>query len=295
VKNLTPNLSEIAVKLEPAYVATLKLVLIYAVFASLWIAVSDDAVLALFSDPEDIHLASTIKGWLFVGVTSGLLFGLVYRQLAQAREVALQRQAAETEQYRIWQLLDAVVNSSSDAIFAKDTSGRYLLANRETLRLLGKPAVDVIGQTDDALFPPPQAAVVRANDQRVMEENQVITYEESVATADGYRIYLATKGPLHDLEGKLFGLFGISRDITERTDNARDLQQKAEALQLRNEELDRFNRATVGRELVLIGLKRQVNELSLQLGRAPPYDLSFAAESPPPATASMPAPPGTGR
>jgi hypothetical protein len=46
------------------------------------------------------------------------------------------------------------------------------------------------------------------------------------------------------------------------------------ALRERNEELERFNRATVGRELDMIALKREVNALAQELGRPPPYDLS---------------------
>jgi phage regulator Rha-like protein len=48
-----------------------------------------------------------------------------------------------------------------------------------------------------------------------------------------------------------------------------------EALAQRVEELERFRRLAVGRELRMIELKRQVNELSEQLGKEPPYDLSL--------------------
>ncbi len=45
-----------------------------------------------------------------------------------------------------------------------------------------------------------------------------------------------------------------------------------------NAELQRFNRAVVGRELGTIELKRHINELSQQLGKEPPYDVSFVEE-----------------
>ena len=55
------------------------------------------------------------------------------------------------------------------------------------------------------------------------------------------------------------------------------LRKSAEAVLLqRNEELERFNRAVVGRELAMIDLKRQVNALSCELGRTPPFALDFA-------------------
>jgi len=43
-----------------------------------------------------------------------------------------------------------------------------------------------------------------------------------------------------------------------------------------NRELMRFNRVAVDREMVMIGLKRQVNALSIELGRTPPFALAFA-------------------
>lgn len=50
-------------------------------------------------------------------------------------------------------------------------------------------------------------------------------------------------------------------------------------LQQRNQELESFNAASVDRELTMIALKKQMNELSIQLGRQPPFDLSFIPDS----------------
>ena len=51
----------------------------------------------------------------------------------------------------------------------------------------------------------------------------------------------------------------------------------AEAAQVQQgDELTRFNRTMVGREMAMIELKRQVNALSRELGQAPPFNLDFA-------------------
>ncbi|MFZ2168083.1 MAG: hypothetical protein WAW61_00440, partial [Methylococcaceae bacterium] len=57
----------------------MSVVLVYAVFAALWILLSDKAVAWLFNETALITLANTLKGWLFVGVTSLLLYGLMRR------------------------------------------------------------------------------------------------------------------------------------------------------------------------------------------------------------------------
>jgi len=205
--------------------ATLRVVLVYAAFACLWILLSDHLVTMLFSDPQTIALVSTVKGWLFVGVTSLLLYGLIKRLAAQVAATSTRELAAQNERIRTQKLLDVIADSSPDAIFAKDKAGRYLLFNRETARLIGKRTSEAIGFDDTALFPPEQAAMIRANDIQVIAALQVKTYEETIATVDGVRTFLAIKGPLRDESGEVIGIFGISRDITERKNTELKIQR----------------------------------------------------------------------
>jgi PAS domain S-box-containing protein len=196
--------------------ATLRIVLAYAAFSCLWILLSDKAVVWLLSDPEQIGLLSSIKGWLFVGVSSLLLYGLIRRLIDQVQAASLREIEAQTEKSHALRLLATIADNSSDAIFAKDQQGRYQLVNPETARIFGKPADQLLGRDDSALFPPQQCAKIRANDQRVISENRIDTHEETLATAQGERTFLTLKGPLRDTDGQLLGLFGIARDITER-------------------------------------------------------------------------------
>ena len=192
--------------------SALRPVLIYAGFASLWILFSDYFVALLYADPEEIQVASTIKGWAFVAVTSLLLYVLIYRLLQEA--MALSRGKEKEAQAR--QLLAEILDGSTDAIFAKDAQGRYLLFNREVARVTGRHPDQVLGQDDSVLFPREQAIAIRANDERSMREDRVLAYEETIQTVDGELTYLSIKGPLHDIAGRVTGMFGISRDITER-------------------------------------------------------------------------------
>ena len=61
--------------------AILTVVLVYAIFAGLWILLSDKALSWLVSAPAEAALINTLKGWLFVAVTSLLLYGLMRRWL----------------------------------------------------------------------------------------------------------------------------------------------------------------------------------------------------------------------
>lgn len=195
--------------------AAKRIIIIYASFASLWILVSDNVVTWLFSDPVVISRISIAKGWLFVAVTSLLLYGLIRRMQIQAQAIAERELTAQKDRATTRQLLDNIVEGSSDAIFAKDKEGRYLLLNQETCRVFGSNSEQALGKDDNLIFPN-QAKMIRENDLRVMAENRIITYEETLTTANGDRTFLATKGPLRAADGDVIGIFGISRDITER-------------------------------------------------------------------------------
>ena len=82
----------------------LRIVLLYAVAAALWIVLSDAVLGFLWDDPKTIALASTLKGWAFVAVTALLLFVLLRRQRA-LQQAVLQRQE-QAEQLRLLQLIE---------------------------------------------------------------------------------------------------------------------------------------------------------------------------------------------
>jgi PAS domain S-box-containing protein len=218
----------------------LKTVLGYAVFAAVWIVTSDEVVAWLYRDPVQMKVASTLKGWLFVAVTSLLLYGLIRRLLRQVLVTTRRELEAQREKAQALQLLATIAENSSDAIFAKDLDGRYLLFNREAARVVGKAQDDVVGERDAALFPPLQAEMLRSNDQRVIAEEQIRTYEEALTTTDGERTFLATKGPLRDREGNIIGMFGISRDITERLWSEYQQKQSREQYQRLAEDMPLF-------------------------------------------------------
>ena len=113
-------------------------------------------------------------------------------------------------------MLTNIIEGTSDAVYIKDRLGRYLRANSEVARVVGRPVEEILGRDDNALFASAEAAELMANDERMMTGGVVRTYEEHLTTTEGMRTYLSTKGPLLGEGGSVVGLFGIARDITER-------------------------------------------------------------------------------
>ena len=188
----------------------------YAVFASLWIILSDTAVDVLFTSPAQVFVASIVKGWVFVAITTLLLYGLTRRMHARIVAALDREHQTQMDTLRTLLLLKAIADSSDDAIFAKDTQGRYTLFNRAAGEIVGQDPHTVLGQDDRTLFPTAQAEGLHDSGQRVIAENRIITVEDVLQTPKGERVFLTTKGPLRGQDGNIIGIFGISRNITER-------------------------------------------------------------------------------
>ena len=123
------------------------------------------------------------------------------------------------------ELLAAVIEGSSDAIYAKDLAGRYILCNKACAGFFGKTPDEFIGHDDSDLFPDEVARDLMAEDQQVMTEGVSRSFEEVLPVCGGEKTFLSTKEPLLDSSGTVWGLFGISRDITQRVQVERELHK----------------------------------------------------------------------
>ena len=160
------------------------------------------------------HGAAWIIGAAVMAMVIALASALQWRDRRMLQRLRHQ-QALQREQGRGLALVQAVAESATDAIYAKDLAGRYLLFNAEASRLVGRPAAEVIGQDASAIFPADQVDEIRRLDAQVMAEGRVISEEETLETLAGRSVFLVTKGPLRGAAGQVIGLFGISRNITE--------------------------------------------------------------------------------
>jgi diguanylate cyclase (GGDEF)-like protein/PAS domain S-box-containing protein len=205
-----------------------QLALAYVIVAGLWIVFSDAWVARLFRNPAEVRWASSIKGLVFVALTAAMLFALARRLVRQVERAVRVAETISHDHARQRRLVAELLDNSPDAIFTKDRDGRYTFVNREVARVTGRSAAQLVGGDDRAIFPAEQAEQIAANDRAVMERDGVLRTTEHLSTADGDVTYLVTKGPLHDADGRVNGMFGISRDVTERE---RDKQQLDDALE----------------------------------------------------------------
>ena len=114
-------------------------------------------------------------------------------------------------------LLNAVLEETADTIFIKDLQGHYLLVNKVGAQNFGKSQQELLGKDNSILdFPPETAKEIEESDRRVIKTGETLTYEIKVKIEGVLRTFLSTKSPYRDHLGKIIGVIGISRDITDR-------------------------------------------------------------------------------
>jgi PAS domain S-box-containing protein len=89
------------------------------------------------------------------------------------------------------------------------------MINSAGARFLGRTVEEVIGKDDRDLFVPDDARSIMERDRLVMATGESQTFEEASTAAGVTRTYLATKSVYRDAQGKVIGLIGIARDVTE--------------------------------------------------------------------------------
>lgn len=126
-------------------------------------------------------------------------------------------------------LLRLIVENAPVRVFWKDTESRYLGCNAAFARDAGMMSPeDLVGKDDFQMGWRKQAERYRADDRRVMDsDTPIIGYEEQQTTPDGHPIWLRTsKVPLHDANGRIFGVLGIYDDITQHKRIMEELQRE---------------------------------------------------------------------
>jgi PAS domain S-box-containing protein len=136
---------------------------------------------------------------------------LTYRDITQRRR-------AEAELAYERELLRALMDSSEERIYFKDTESRFIRCSKAMLERFGASSMDeVVGRTDFDFFTNEHARPAYDDEQRIIRTGLPLIgkIEREVWKDDRETWVLTTKMPLRDKNGAIVGTFGISKDITE--------------------------------------------------------------------------------
>lgn len=181
---------------------------------------------------------------------TGCLFGLLsFIYLIIRRDiVGRKRVEAALEMERT--LLRTVLDTIPDFIYFKDVEGVFVLTNASHSRMMGASSPEaVIGKTDFDWFPKELAARYTADERELVRTGKpLVNQEEPTVDHEGNPLtVLTTKIPLRNSQGEVSGIVGITRDITERKRQEREIKQlnndlykQTRQLEVANKELEAF-------------------------------------------------------
>lgn len=162
---------------------------------------------------------------------TALLMTMAYAlQASYAMTLAFrERKEARRDANHRW--FQSIFESTPDPIFIKDTQGRYLTINAAAAHFVNRAPHEIIGNDDRSLFPSATAAQILAVDRAIVSTGRVQTAEVEIPSErQDKRTVQVVKGPLLDPQGRISGIFGIARDISERKRTEETLRANHEAL-----------------------------------------------------------------
>jgi two-component system sensor kinase FixL len=114
-------------------------------------------------------------------------------------------------------ILAAIVESSDDAIIAKDLDGTVLTWNDGARRMYGYTADEMVGQSMARIIAPEHATELESILARIRDGERIEPYETERVAKDGRRLSVSLRvSPIRDEDGHIIGASAIARDITEQ-------------------------------------------------------------------------------
>ncbi len=148
------------------------------------------------------------------------------------RDITERKLAEERASYERG-LMQTLMSCIPDFVYFKDRDRRFVRASLAFCDLLQVGPEDIIGRRDEELFAPEVAELTADDDRRVIETGTpIVNKEECGGPVDGATQWvLTTKMPWYDDGGDIIGLYGISRNITDRKRAEQERRQLEAQLQ----------------------------------------------------------------
>jgi PAS domain S-box-containing protein len=186
------------------------------------------AFLGKISCKDDIIIqlnGSKHKQFLVTGIPLQKINGKLHSAMIVMQDISAfkhNESKLSNEQHLLRILLDTI----PDLVYFKDTKSIFLLTNKAHADHLGLNSPDdFLGKSDADFYPKNLSGKFRKDEIKIIKSgNPVINIEEPVINAKGENKWLSsTKVPFRNAKGKIIGITGIGRDITDRKKTEEEL------------------------------------------------------------------------
>jgi PAS domain S-box-containing protein len=154
---------------------------------------------------------------------------------------------------------DDVADSISDPIMVIDNNNNIVRANLSFAKLMNKRMEDIVGKKCYKIVHNTDEPVSSCPFEKSKNDHKTHT-DEVIDPNVGIPI-LVTTSPIFDKKGDMIGVVHIIKNIA-------DLKKTEAELTKKIEELSRFQKITVDRELRMKELKEKIRQLESKLGNA---------------------------
>ena len=170
------------------------------------------------------------------------------------------KKSAEEQLRSASQYARSLIEASVDPLVTISPEGKITDVNEATVKVTGVTRERLIGTDFTDYFTEPQKA--RSGYREVFEKGFVTDYPLTIRHKEGRLTDVLYNASVYrDASGNVLGVFAAARDVTgQKRAEAEVADQRAREMD-RLAELERFQKLTVGRELKMIELKKQIAEL----------------------------------
>src|SRR2546429_400100 len=163
---------------------------------------------------------------------------------------------------------DSLIKNAPDPVFVSDLEGKILQANDAVYELLGFRPDEVLEQSLSRFISPDETREFLAALREVIERGATRNARLNPRSASGEIIPTTLNASaLRDTDGKVIGAIGILRDMRAYEKVVRDLQVSKAELQEKILDLEKFEEVVVGRELKMIALEKEIENLRRELDK----------------------------
>ncbi len=200
----------------------LRISILYAVLGGIWILTSDEILRRLIADPSLLTSLQTAKGWLYVLLTMGFLYALIYNNLSSLRET--RRRAQSTQQK-----FASLFHKFNDAIFITNLRGELLEVNDMACHKLGYSRDELLSMSLGEIETREYAETFPDRLQEIVRKGFDIT-EVEARRKDGTILPAEISTRLIEYEDQQ-ALLAIARDTTRRKENEETIARHVKQLE----------------------------------------------------------------